>query len=50
MVVVVQGLLIHNGSTLVTDIDLRTYFYSNLASSGSSLTSELVIQVVMGRK
>lgn len=41
-----KGLLINNGSTLVTDIDLRTYFYSNQADSGSSLTSELVIQRV----
>ena len=39
-----QGLLIKNGSTMVTDIDLRTYSYTNQVT-GASLTSTLVIQV-----
>ena len=39
-----KGFLIKNGSTMVSDIDLRTYFFINTETSPGVLASELVLQ------
>ena len=38
-----KGLLINNGSTMVSDIDLRLYYYKNVLLGQETLTSELVL-------
>ena len=38
-----NGLLINNGSTLVSDIDMRLYYYKNVDLGEGSVKSELVL-------
>ena len=38
-----RGLLVNNGSTMVSDIDLRTYYYTNTLVSPGAVRSELVL-------
>ena len=38
-----RGLFINNGSTMVSDIDMRQYFYRNTILASGTLKSELVL-------
>lgn len=39
-----KGFLVKNGSTMVSDIDLRTYYYINTATGPRTITSQLILQ------
>ena len=38
-----KGLLINNGSTMVSDIDMRLYYYRNVETGKDTLKSELIL-------
>ena len=38
-----RGLFINNGSTMVSDIDMRQYFYRNTILASGTVKSELVL-------
>ena len=38
-----KGLLINNGSTMVSDIDMRLYYYKNVELGQGTLKSELIL-------